>query len=103
MKLMKISLILIFMVFVSFAYGMTTMEVKTGYGYIKDNKGKIVARYDLPKGNHPLLDGYTYVEVATKKDLKNIEVYQEPIKEKTLEEKLEAIGLTKEDLREAIK
>jgi hypothetical protein len=101
MRLLLI-LILVLLGFFSCAYG-GNLEVRTGYGYIKDNGGKIVCKYDLPKGVHPLRDGYTYVEVATKDDLKDIKVYQEPIREKTLDEKLEAIGLTKEDLKEVIK
>jgi len=82
---------------------MGTMDVKTGIGYIKDSDGKIVCKYVLPIGKHPLKDGYTYTEVATRKDLESIEVYQEPVKIKTLDEKLEAIGLTKSELKEAIK
>ena len=67
-----------------------TFEVKTGYGYIKDRYGNTIAKYDLPKGEHPLKDGYVYYEVATKKDLENIEVYKEPIVE-TTEEKREKL------------
>ncbi|HDP36655.1 MAG TPA: hypothetical protein ENN27_02110 [Candidatus Atribacteria bacterium] len=66
------------------------MLVKTGYGYIKDKDGKIVAKYDLPKGKHPATEGYTYHEVATKEELDKIKVYQEPIIE-TEEQKQERL------------
>ena len=55
------------------------MLVKTGYGYIKNTKGNIIAKYELPKGEHPEKKGYTYYEVASKEELDKIEVYIEPI------------------------
>jgi len=88
--------------------------VKTGYGYFKDKDGHIVAKAELPKGKHPLKEGYTYHEVATKEELDAIEVYEPPIVE-TEEEmqrkllrqsaiaKLKALGLTDEEIEALIK
>ena len=42
-----------------------TMKVKSGMGYIKDSKGKIVGKCRLGEGDHPLKEGYTYHEVKT--------------------------------------
>lgn len=80
-----------------------TMDVKTGIGYIKDSDGKIICKYDLPKGQHPLKDGYTYTEIATKQDLDKVVVYQEPVRVLTTEEKLEKVGLSKQDLKDLLK
>jgi len=62
------------------------MEIKTGFGYIKDSSDNIVAKYDLPAGTHPLKEGFSFVEVETRDDLKNISVYVPP---KTPDEILE--------------
>ncbi len=101
MKILILSLI--FCLLPSFVFAIGTMNVKTGIGYIKDNEDKVICKYNLPKGNHPLKDGYTYVEVDTIQNLGKIEIYQEPVKILTLDDKLKAIGLTKEDLKEIIK
>jgi len=76
------------------------MLVKTGYGYIKDTKGNIIAKYELPKGEHPEKKGYTYYEVASKEELDKIEVYQEPIieteeqkKENLIQAKMQEIAI----------
>ena len=78
------------------------MNVNTEYGYIKDSEGKIVCKYDLPKGQHPLKDGYTYVETS-KDDFNKVEVYQEPVKELTTQEKLDKLGITKQELKDYLK
>lgn len=49
--------------------------LKTGLGYIEDSDGHIIAKFDLPKGEHPTKDGYVYIEVATRQDLDSVEVY----------------------------
>ncbi len=49
-------------------------EVKTGYGYFKDENGRIVAKAILPKGKHPIKKGYKYVEVASEKELNSIKI-----------------------------
>lgn len=43
---------------------MANFTVITNYGYFKDSQDRIVAKYHLPNGSHPLKDGYTAVEVA---------------------------------------
>jgi len=57
---------------------MQTMSVITGFGYIKDINGHIVCKYVLPKGDHPLKDGYTFVEVEKEADLEAVEIYESP-------------------------
>lgn len=99
---MRIIIVLILLSICSISYS-AIMDVNTGIGYIKDSEGKIVCKYDLPKGQHPLKDGYTYTEVSNKKELEKIEVYQEPVKTLTVEEKLKKIGLTKQELKELVK
>lgn len=54
------------------------MEVKTGYGYFKDKEGNIIAKAELPVGEHPLKAGYTYVEVANRKALDAVKIYTPP-------------------------
>jgi hypothetical protein len=100
---MKILIASLICLFASTVFAMGTMDVKTGIGYIKDSEGKIVCKYDLPKGQHPLKDGYTYTEIASKKELGNIEVYKKPIKQLTIEEKLNKLGITKEELKTLLK
>ena len=85
------------------------MKVITTYGYFRDREGHIVAKAELPKGKHPLKEGYTYHEVATKEELDAIEVYEPPIVETEEERqrkllrqsaiaKLKALGLTDEEI-----
>ena len=63
------------------------MLFKTGIGYIKDPAGYIVTKYDLPPGEHPLKDGYTFVEVKDRKELDSIEVYIPPLSPEEVREK----------------
>ena len=57
----------------------TKSIVKTGYGYIKETAtGRIICKYELRPGEHPLKEGYTRHEVKDKKALENIKVYKEP-------------------------
>lgn len=99
----KLIIILIICLFPSLVLANEVMDVKTGYGYIKDSQGRIVCRYDLPPGKHPIKDGYAFIEVADKKELDKIEVYKEPTPVLTPEEKLNRMGITKEELKELIK
>jgi len=70
---------------------MKKMIVNTNFGYIKDSEDKIVCKCKLPKGEHPLKDGYIYTEVNTIEELDNIEVYAAPkSNEVLLEEKIRA-------------
>jgi hypothetical protein len=54
------------------------MVVKTGYGYIQDSNGHIVSRCELPKGEHPLKDGYSYIEVQSRSELENVTLWIPP-------------------------
>lgn len=54
------------------------MRVITGFGYIKDNKGNIIAKAQLPAGEHPLEVGYEYVEVADFAALTAVSLYRDP-------------------------
>ena len=64
---------------------MKKIQVKTGYGYFKDRQGRIVAKANLPPGEHPVKDDYEYVEV-TKEEFENIKVSPEPQTEEYLKE-----------------
>ena len=59
------------------------MKVNTGYGYFTKD-GKIIAKYDLPIGEHPLKDGYGFVEVNSISALSSVVVDQEPKDAETL-------------------
>jgi hypothetical protein len=79
----------------------STFEVKTGFGYVKDSNGNIIAKYDLPKGNHPTQSGYYYFEVATKNDLNNIKVYIEPEVETPAQERSRLINEKMREMAES--
>jgi len=57
---------------------MTKILVKTGFGYYKDQAGHIVAKAELPPGQHDLPDDLIYVEVNSKAELDAVEVYKDP-------------------------
>lgn len=57
---------------------MQTITVKTGLGYIRDAAGNITAKSELPAGEHPLRDGFTYTEVGSQAELDALEVYTPP-------------------------
>jgi len=59
---------------------MQTIKVITGLGYYQDQAGHIVAKAELPKGDHGLLDGFTYVEVPDKPALEAVEIWIDPAK-----------------------
>jgi len=67
------------------------MTVITGYGYITDLKKNIIAKYDLPKGEHNLEDGYMYIEASNLFELNAIHVTpKEKTKDELLEEKIQS-------------
>ena len=67
------------------------MDVKTGYGYLKDIEEHIVSKYDFPIGRHSLKEGYTFVEVANKEELNHVEIYVPPkTADEVREEKIHA-------------
>ena len=72
------------------------MLVITGYGYIKDAEGRVISKYDLPPGEHPLKGGYTYHEVVNQQALDKIEVYTPPLTEE--EEVATLIGKKQREL-----
>ena len=76
------SMIILLLIISSFVYA-GDFKVETGYGYFLDSNGDYVCNAMLPAGNHPIKDGYSYVEVSTKEDLDNI---AEPVIEPTQEQ-----------------
>ncbi len=52
--------------------------VNTGFGYIKDAEGHIVCKAQLPAGEHPVRDGFTYHEVLSQESLDAIQTYRDP-------------------------
>lgn len=57
---------------------MQKMIVKTSFGYIKDAAGHIISKAQLPAGEHPLKDGFDYIEVNSQAELDAIEIYRDP-------------------------
>lgn len=57
---------------------MQIIEVKTGFGYYRDDQGHTIDKAELLAGKHPLKDGFTYVEVADKAALDVIEIWVDP-------------------------
>ena len=57
---------------------MTKILVQTGLGYYKDQQGRIVAKAQLPAGQHKLNDDFIYIEVNSQAELDAIEVSQDP-------------------------
>ena len=79
---------------------MQTMTVTTGYGYIKDAGGRIVDKVDLPIGDHPLKDGFTYTEVADQTALAAVAIWQDPsaaatqVNERKISDKIRADAIS---------
>ena len=65
---------------------MKNIEVITGFGYIKDLKGNIVGKSELPLGEHNIQDNFDYIECANKDELNEIKVV---LKEATPEQSRE--------------
>jgi len=57
---------------------MLKILVQTGFGYFKDQQGRIVSKAQLPPGQHELKDDLIYVEVDSQAELDAIEVYTDP-------------------------
>ena len=78
---------------------MTEISVQTGFGYYKDQVGNIIAKAELPAGQHNLADGMTYVELNSMAELDAIEVYQDPAQvqaaqqQQKIAEKLRSIAI----------
>ena len=63
---------------------------KTGYGYFKDRDGNIVAKCELQPGEHPLKEGYKYVE-ASRAELDSIKTAAPVLSEEEIrEQKIQA-------------
>jgi hypothetical protein len=56
------------------------MICTTGFGYLTKD-GKITDKYELPLGEHPLKEGYDFVEVEDQAALDAVEIYVEPVSE----------------------
>lgn len=55
---------------------MKQQVLKTGLGYFTKN-GKVISKFELPKGPHKFEDDVEVVEVETREDLSQVEVYVE--------------------------
>jgi hypothetical protein len=53
---------------------MKMIRVRTEFGYIQDKDFRIIAKAELPAGEHPLQDGYEYIEVADRAALDAVKV-----------------------------
>jgi hypothetical protein len=53
---------------------MGTCIVRTGFGYIQDKDNRIIVKAELPVGEHPLKDDYSYIEVADRAALDMVQV-----------------------------
>ena len=65
---------------------MNNFIVTTDFGFFTDSQGHIVSKAELPKGTHPLRDGYTYSEVADKAALDQVQVWVDPEQVKTAQD-----------------
>ena len=70
---------------------MKKIIVATSFGYYRDQAGHVVAKAELPPGEHQLADDLDYIEVPNAEALAMVEVYQPPKTEGQLnEEKIRA-------------
>jgi hypothetical protein len=53
---------------------MKKTQVTTGFGYIQDKDGRIIAKAELPLGEHLLKDDHEYIEVADRAALNEVQV-----------------------------
>jgi len=60
------------------AVKMKTFQTETGLGYFVDGAGHVTSLADLPPGEHPLRDGFIFVEVADREALGSVEIWQDP-------------------------
>lgn len=72
-------ILLLILLSVSSSVWAATFQVKTGFGYLTDTNGNIVAKTQYPIGDVNITDGYTYTEVIDQKSLDGINVHQPPI------------------------
>jgi len=70
---------------------MSQIKVITGYGYYQDQAGNVIAKAQLPPGDHELNKDLTYHEVGSQAELDVIDVYINPIdvQKKEQEEKIQ--------------
>ena len=62
------------------------IEVKTGYGYIKNSQGNIISKCELPLGIHEIDVGEDYIEVDNPDKLKILNIYKHPKSIKKIQE-----------------
>lgn len=80
---------------------MQDIEVKTGFGYLKNAQGNVTDKCVLSPGLHKLSPEYTFVEVADEAELATVQVYQAPAppdtpekaKRKKIDAELEAMAI----------
>lgn len=98
---MKLKFIILFMFFSNFSYLVFAgeIEVKTGFGYFVDSNGHITDKATLPIGKHPL-EGYTYVEVASKNELDAVKLYIKPKTDKLIKEEMIQIKIREQAIKE---
>jgi hypothetical protein len=72
---------------------MKEINVTTGFGYLKDGEGNIIAKCRLKKGKHSINNQNTYEEVADEAALNAIEIVikaDPETEEEILEKKIQA-------------
>jgi hypothetical protein len=65
---------------------MKIVNIKTGFGYVKDASDNIVTKFELPIGDHSFKDEYTVVQVRDQAALDAIEVHTPPKSQKRINE-----------------
>jgi len=100
----KIFLIVLFLMLATPLFA-KDIYVATGYGYMKDASGNVIAKAELPIGKHNLSNEYTYVEVGNKQILDSVQVYVAPpapvdpnITKKRKEDLLKVLDITEADI-----
>ena len=81
------------------AFAEGTFTVKTGFGYFEDDNGNIISKAELPKGEHPLKDGFTYVEVKDRSKLDEVTIpeptpTQEELDEVKIQNKIRELAIS---------
>lgn len=97
----KIIILILTLLMAQSAYA-NNMEVRSGYGYIKDLSGNVVTKCRLTPGVYPIKNGYKYIEVNSLAELNAIEVYVEPpdpnIEKNYKKNLLKTLNITEADL-----
>lgn len=81
---MKTKTVLFFLFLICFILSLayaSEITVVTGYGYYVNGDGHVTDKAELSPGQHQLTDGFTYVEIADKEELNQIEVYVPPVED----------------------